>query len=130
MDTKTTEHIYSLQPILAVPDIVQTVGFYRTVLGFAVDFIYGDPPTHAAVFQGEWSCEGARIQFTHANQDHMQIPTDWLYFFVLEDIDSLFARYVVGGAKVIFAPELHLWDMRECTITDRNGYLLRFGIAI
>ena len=130
LDTPPPRHIHSLQPVLAVPDIAQTVAFYRDVLGFAVDFMYGNPPTHAAVFQGEWSCEGARIQFTHTEHNQTQPPAGWLYFFVLEDIDGLFARYVAGGAKVIATPQSQPWGMREFTIADCNGYLLRFGIVV
>ena len=129
-EKQSPRHIHSLQPVLAVPDIAQTVAFYRDVLGFAVDFMYGNPPIHAAVFQGEWSCEGARIQFTQAERNQTQLPDGWLYFFVLEDIDSLFARYVAGGAKVIATPQSQPWGMREFTITDCNGYLLRFGVAV
>ena len=45
----TRFELHGMQPVLAVPDVEQTVEFYRDKLGFHVDFVEGDPPVHARV---------------------------------------------------------------------------------
>ena len=55
---------YSVQPILAVANVQETVDYYVDQLGFTLNFLYGDPPTHGAVAWHDWSTEGAIIQLS------------------------------------------------------------------
>ena len=45
----TPFEFHGMQPVLAIPDVEETVAFYKDVLGFHVDFVHGDPPVHARV---------------------------------------------------------------------------------
>ena len=40
-------------PILFVRDVAASAAFYRDTLGFAIDFLYGEPPFYGAVSRGE-----------------------------------------------------------------------------
>ena len=49
----------SVQPQLAVSDILATVVYWQDVIGFTGKWLWGDPPVHAGVNWGE-----TQIQFT------------------------------------------------------------------
>ena len=119
--------IYALQPILNVPDVQATVAFYRDVLGFSIDFLYGDPPTHAAVSWAEWTAEGARIQFSQTDAATAPASQAALYLFAGPDVDTLYQHYRSRGVPIEREIDTHPWGMREFAVKDCNGTLLRFG---
>jgi ribosomal-protein-alanine N-acetyltransferase len=84
---------YTVQPILLVADVAATVAYYCKKLGFAVNFLYGDPPTHGAVSRGDWTTEGATIQFSQRDELGAAPRSVELYFFVGSQIDLLYAGY-------------------------------------
>ena len=126
-NTSPPDHFYGLQPILAVPDVKATVEYYRDKLGFTLDFLYGDPPTHGAVSRGEWTTECVRIQLTQASDSTANGSSGALSIFMGPDIDELCERYRANGVPIEREPATQPWGMREFAIRDCNGYLLRFG---
>ncbi len=75
-------------PVFPVRDVAASVAFYRDALGFDLDFIMGEPPTHGSVTRG-----GVGIQFTRVVGPF--VPDEypgWTYLFV-EEIDALYAEY-------------------------------------
>ena len=40
---------YGSVPVFRVEDVMVTAAYYRDVLGFEVDFVYGEPPFYAQV---------------------------------------------------------------------------------
>jgi RimJ/RimL family protein N-acetyltransferase/uncharacterized glyoxalase superfamily protein PhnB len=124
------QRCYALEPVLPVRSVAETSAFYRDVLGFAVEFLYGDPPTHAGVFLGEWTNQGARIQFSQVESDEPITHAGWLYLFVSGDIDGLYARLQANGVQIVEEIASEPWGMREFTIADCNGHQLRFGQKI
>lgn len=122
--------IYDMQPILPVHSVADTAAFYRDRLGFSIDFLLGDPPTYGCVARSEWTCDGARIQLTQVGPDAPLAQGLALYFFVGPAIDALYRRYLDQGVEVVSAPETRPWGMREFSVRDCNGYLLRFGTPV
>jgi ribosomal-protein-alanine N-acetyltransferase len=127
--TPDTRRVYALQPVLPVRNVLETAAFYRDKLGFIVEFLYGNPPTHGGVFRGEWTTQGARIQLTQ--HDGAEIPrAGWLYIFVTTDIDELYEEFRARGVHIVHEIETYAWNMREFTIEDCNRHRLRFGTPI
>jgi ribosomal-protein-alanine N-acetyltransferase len=112
-----------VEPILAVPDVQRAAEYYRDTLGFTIEFLYGMPPTHAGLARGDWTFPAARLQLT---QD--EAAPARLFFFIGANIDLLEAE--LRGKDVAFASPIEdkPWGMREFTIRDLNGCLLRFGM--
>jgi ribosomal-protein-alanine N-acetyltransferase len=83
---------YSLQPILAVPDVRATAEYYRDKLGFEIAFLFGEPTTYGAVSLNEWSATGASI---HLSQADAPPPVGGiaLYINVGPGIDALHEMY-------------------------------------
>ena len=124
-------HFYTLQPVLAVADVQATAEYYRDKLDFRIDFLYGNPPFHGAVSQGEWSTEGVKIQFSAADADTIgDRSAVALYIFVGPNINDLFRRYQAAGVDIHRRVADYPWGMREFEIKDCNGYLLRFGTPV
>ncbi len=118
---------YSIQPVLPVSDIEATLAYYQEKLGFTVDFVYGDPPSHAGVSRGEWTAHGVRIQFTLADDPSAIRPSGQLYMMVGADIEHLYNTYCANGVHIRNTLQNQPWGMREFRIEDHNGYVLRFG---
>ena len=117
---------YSLQPVLAVPDVRATAEYYRDKLGFEIAFLFGDPPTYGAVSLNEWSATGASI---HLSQVGAPPPVGAiaLYINVGPGIDALHEMYRARGVDMVGEIVQQPWGMREFAIRDCNGYVLRFG---
>lgn len=108
-----------MYPTLCVEDVRATVDFYEQRLGFDVQFLWEDPPTHAAVARGK-----VCVHFTSGVP---YVERNWLYFHV-EDLSELHESYVENGLDVS-APEAKPWGMIEFELTDLNGYKLVFGAS-
>ncbi len=121
---------YRTEPVLFVHDVQETAVFYRDKLGFHIDFLYGDPPQHGGVSRTDWSGAGAVLQLAQVPPEREIIPSGYLYIFVSHDIDDLFAAYQAAGVTIRSEPESYPWGLREFTIADNNGHLLRFGTHV
>ncbi len=125
--TGTACPFYSLQPILAVNDIEAALAYYQEKLGFTVDFIYGDPPSQAGVSRGEWTVRGVQLQFSLANDLSQIRPGSQFYLMVGVGIEQLYQDYCANGVRICTPLQKQPWGMREFSIEDPNGYVLRFG---
>ncbi len=116
-------------PILAVGNVQATAEYYRDKLGFAIEFLYGRPATHAAVARGEWTHPSARIQFSHADGvfDSRAMA---LFVSVGPGVDALCASWRAAGVEIVSDPQDKPWGMREFSIRDCNGYLLRIATPV
>lgn len=121
---------YRSEPVLLVHNVEETAVFYRDKLGFHIDFLYGEPPNHAGVSRGNWTGSGVALQLSQLPSDRTIEPSGYLYIYVGSDIDTLFAQYEAKGVTVKHKPQSYPWRMREFTIQDNNGHLLRFGTHV
>lgn len=121
---------YGIQPILAVADLQKTVAFYCEQLDFAVDFLIGDPPTYGAVAWRDWSAEGGVLQLREQTGLDRSSKDVGLFLFVGPEIDTLCETYRARGVPIVRNVASQPWGMREFTVEDCNGYLLRFGTAV
>lgn len=119
--------LFSMEPALLVHDVAATVEFYRDKLGFGIDFLYGDPPTHASVSRGEWTGNMVTIQLSQVPPEHEINPAAYLYIIMDAGLDRLCEQYRDCGVGIIEEPENQPWGLREFAIRDCNGYMLRFG---
>jgi predicted enzyme related to lactoylglutathione lyase len=110
-DTQVSQSIVLGWTVLHVDDIEKTTEHYREVLGFPIDFVFGDPPVHAA--------SATNVHFSRGKS---------LTYFLVADLDTLYENYQVSGAKIVAEPYVNSDSgMREMDVEDCNGHLLRFG---
>jgi GNAT superfamily N-acetyltransferase/catechol 2,3-dioxygenase-like lactoylglutathione lyase family enzyme len=109
------------EAIFAVDDVLETIRFYREVLGFDGQWVWGTPPTFGAVRWGQ-------VQVMFCQQPEMKGRVEGhQHMFRADDIQSLYSRHKELAAPIISEIENKPWGMREYTVRDINGYHLRFA---
>lgn len=117
----TTVKCEWLQPVLVVPNVKATVEYYREKLGFEVEFLWGDPPTHAGV-----RFDGKTIQLTEGTASLEGVR---LYLSVW-DAPKLLRQYRAAGVEIVEELDDKAWGQREFVVKDNNGLLLCIGQPI
>ena len=119
-------HFFGVLPVFLVDDIVQTVEYYRDVLGFEVDFLYGTPPAYASVSRDDAIINfsrsepsGRRNSITSAGAGN---GTD--AYIVVSDVDDVFDEIKSHGGTIVTNIVAQEYGMREFQIEDCNQYRL------
>jgi catechol 2,3-dioxygenase-like lactoylglutathione lyase family enzyme len=119
--------LHAAQPVLRVRDVEATANWYRDVLGFTIDFLWGDPIEHGRVYAVDHATRVA-IQLTAGLADGIDPrSTGWTMIHVGKGIDELYQVYRERGVVVVREIDDRPWGMRDFDITDFNGYVLRFA---
>jgi uncharacterized glyoxalase superfamily protein PhnB len=131
-EPENPKHFYGVVPVLLVDDVIATVQYYRDVLGFEIDFIYGDPPSYGSVSRDE-----AVINFSlsqppgRRNGVQTAGPGNGIdAYFIVGEVDELYAELADAGARTHALPASHEYGMREFKVEDCNGYVLTFAEEI
>jgi len=137
--TKQALSIHGVVPVIPVQDMEKALDYYRNVLGFHIDFTYGDPPNHASLSNKNKAClhltvwqrnktdrKYNRCSETPAQENQM---TGWTYLFVSK-IDKLYQYYCDQSVRIVTPLTTREWDMREFEIQDIDGNFLRFGQSV
>jgi RimJ/RimL family protein N-acetyltransferase/catechol 2,3-dioxygenase-like lactoylglutathione lyase family enzyme len=119
---------YGLHPVLQVGDIQATAAFYRDVLGFEIDFMYGEPPEYAGISRGDWTVERAQLHIAQVAAPPETAGAN-LYITVGPELDQLCEQYRQNGVDIFSEPQTFPWGRREFAIRDLNGYQIWFGTA-
>lgn len=109
-----------LHPGLAVADLRAAVAFYRTKLGFRVEFTWGDPPTMAGVALGN-----ASVHLFETGS-----PGGSSVFFTVGDADELFEFQRANGVEILVPLGDREYEMRDYRVRDLDGNQLAFGHPI
>jgi GNAT superfamily N-acetyltransferase/predicted enzyme related to lactoylglutathione lyase len=109
------------EAIFAVADVRATIDYYRNVLGFESEWLWGDPPTFGGARWG-------RIQVMFCKNDELQAKVyGHQHFFRVENAQSLYDRHKAAGADIVCDIENKPWGGLEYAVRDINGYHLRFS---
>jgi uncharacterized glyoxalase superfamily protein PhnB len=127
MDGLAKRHeIHGVQPVLPVPDLAAALDWYGRVLGFATDFVHGEPPAYARVRIGDHSW-GDPV-YLHLRLTAAPItPCGETRLHVGHDVDGLHAHAVAQGAEVIEPPADRPWGLREMVLRAPGGHLIILG---
>ena len=104
-------------PILNVKNLAASMDYYVNVLGFRVEWDWGDPPDVGSVERDDFS-----IMLVEDGQGH---PGTWLWMGV-EDADEFYEEYKVSGAKIREHPVNYPWAY-EFRVEDLDGHVIRIG---
>ncbi|HEY1749647.1 MAG TPA: glyoxalase superfamily protein [Caulobacteraceae bacterium] len=122
-----------VSPVLLVPDVFETAEYYRDVLGFTFDQIYGEPPSFVIVERG-----GIALMFRQPREGAPQpsnatitpnFPSD--VFIGVDDVAALEAELRGKGVEILNGPTYRpIWNGKELEVRDCNGRVLTFGQAM
>ncbi len=117
-------------PQLFVSDIAASCTFFTGKLGFAVAFVYGEPPFYAQVKRG-----GAQIALRHVDREvmnkiatAMKADVDMLAASIsVDELQALYSEFQTAG--VAFHQELRTepWGARTFIVRDPDGNLILFA---
>lgn len=125
-----TARLFHVEPVLMVHDVAASAHFYRDTLGFQIDFMFGEPPDHAAVSRGEWTGKIVTIQLSRVDAEREITPAGYLYIFMDTNLDKLCEQYRERGVEIVSEPTNQPWGMREFAIRDLSGHLLVFATHV
>ena len=115
------EEVSCARPIFNVHSLKASVEYYRDVLGFKVDWVYGDPPDFGSVTRGHGT-----LFLAEGGQG---TPGAWVMFFA-KDVDALHREMSAKKARIRMAPRDMPWGIREMHVSDLDGNVMRFGTGI
>ena len=108
-----------ITPQLPVADVRATQEYYRDVLGFQIAWLWED--SYGAVYNDD-----VRIYFTRTDE-----PRPSMCCCVdVDDADAVHEKFKSQGATIVSEIETKPWGMREFTIQDPDGHLLRVGQGV
>jgi catechol 2,3-dioxygenase-like lactoylglutathione lyase family enzyme len=108
-------------PVFVVQDVPASVAHYRDVLGFRVEFTYGEPTFYAGVER-----DRVLIHLQAAAQTKRVPGQSALYVFVT-GVDALYDELKGRGARVGDPPKDYPYGMRDFDLLDPDGNHLSFG---
>jgi catechol 2,3-dioxygenase-like lactoylglutathione lyase family enzyme len=117
-------------PQLFVSNIAASCTFFTGKLGFAVEFVYGEPPFYAQVKRG-----GAQIALRHVDRDvmdqiavAMKADVDMLAASIsVDDVQALYAEFQAAHAAFHQDLRTEEWGARTFIVRDPDGNLLLFA---
>lgn len=120
----------SIEPQLFVTDVRTSCDFYTEKLGFAVAFVYGDPPFYAQVFR-----DHARINLRHVDQpvfagDIRQregLLSATITVATAKEIKELFLNFQTAGVPFQHTLKKEPWGARTFVVSDPDENLLLFA---
>jgi catechol 2,3-dioxygenase-like lactoylglutathione lyase family enzyme len=126
-DSAAQPEILGAHPQIFVTDMKRAIHFYRDQLGFAVGYLYGEPPYYGLVVRG-----AAALNLRHVDQ----LPLD----ATLRDREDLLAAtIIVRNAKELFVSfkeagiPFHQsyreqpWGAHDFIVSDPDGNLIHFA---
>jgi catechol 2,3-dioxygenase-like lactoylglutathione lyase family enzyme len=120
----------STQAQLFVADIQASCAFYTDKLGFAVAFVYGDPP-----FYGQVTRDHARLNLRAVDEpvfagdirEREQLLSATLTVATRAEIEQLFLSYQSVGVPFQQSLKEESWGARTFVVRDPDGNLVLFA---
>ncbi|HEY5061738.1 MAG TPA: VOC family protein [Gemmatimonadaceae bacterium] len=115
------------EPQLFVADIAAACEFYTRKLGFAVAFVYGEPP-----FYGQVVRDGARLNLRCLaepaidpelrDREHLLSAS-----ITLDDAEPLFREFQAAGVTFLQELKTEPWGARTFVVGDPDGNRILFA---
>ena len=120
----------SVAPHLFVKNIEASCAFFKSKLGFAVDFIYGDPP-----FYGQVSRDNARLALRSMDEpvfagdirEREDLVSASITVASVEEIQQLFLMFQDAGVPFHQKLKQEPWGAKTFIVKDPDGNLLLFA---
>ncbi len=116
-------------PVFIVEDPKKTAEYYRDKLGFRVCGVHGEPALYAIVDRGS----GRGFHFKRTDPPASKRPYRgrddyaWDAYIEVQGVDALHEELKGRGARILRAPEVAEYGMKEFDVEDCNGYVLCFA---
>ena len=109
-------------PILSVTRIEDALEYYEQVLGFRIEWKWGDPPHLASVCR-----DHVEVNLSQSSEANARISK---VYFQMSGVDAFYRRLGEAGAKMSVPLGDRAYGMRDFRLVDPSGNELSFGEAI
>jgi predicted lactoylglutathione lyase len=115
---------------LYVRDLKASTDFFTTKLGFAIDFIYGDPP-----FYGQVSRDNAKLALRSMDESFFAedirqregLLSASITVASTDEIKQLFLSYQRAGTPLAQSLRTEPWQAKTFIVKDPDGNLILFA---
>jgi catechol 2,3-dioxygenase-like lactoylglutathione lyase family enzyme len=114
-------------PVVLVSDVRAAAEFYRDRLGFAIDFLHGNPPFYSSVSRDE-AC--IHLRFVHQpvfDADLREREQVISAFVAVANVKGLFTEYETRGASFVHRLKKEPWGQSSFIVRDPDGNCLCFA---
>ncbi len=112
-------------PFLPVRNLEETILFYKEKLGFHSEWFWGEPATDAGIGR-----DGLNLLFVK-NETYVDILNTKERRFEIclfvSNVDEIYKELRQLDVQIISELKNEPWNVREFSIIDCNGYILRIG---
>ncbi len=115
---------------LFVSDIGAACDFFTTKLGFAIDFVYGDPPFYGRVRRDKARLALRRVcepVFVGDVREREHLLSAAIEVDTATEIKQLFLDYQAAGVRFHLPLTKEPWGARNFIVTDPDGNLILFA---
>jgi hypothetical protein len=112
---------WKIAPHIPVADVVKTVDWYKRNLDFSDEWYWGNPVTDGGCRRDE-----LRVLFGRCPQP-LHAPKEMSLVFFVSNVESVYEEMQQKNLKIIDPLKQHDYGIKEFSIKDVNGYLLRFA---
>jgi uncharacterized glyoxalase superfamily protein PhnB len=112
--------LWAAVPVLSVDDLVAALDYYRRVLGFGQNWIWGDPPELASVCRD-------RIELNLAQRGKLGPAGASQVYLQLIGIDAIWDELTRAGATIETPIADRVYGMRDFSVRDESGNRIDFG---
>jgi uncharacterized glyoxalase superfamily protein PhnB len=114
-------------PVILVANVEVSAEFFRSTLGFSIDFLHGQPP-----FYGSVSRDGASLHLKFVHDPVLAVgPQDQrgfiCAFIEVQNVKALYTEYVGTGATFYQKLTKQAWGGRDFIVRDPDGNALCFA---
>lgn len=122
-DSHPNEMLIGSAAVFAVKDVAASLAHYRDILGFSVDFVWGDPPTYACLCR-----DAVALHLVADAIAGRPVGQGQLSIFV-RDVDAIRAELAGKGARIVKPPRDYDYGMRDFDLVDPDGNRIVYGMA-
>jgi len=123
--------LLAVAPLFFVADVAKAAAYYRDVLGFGLERIWGVPPCFCMPHR-----DGLTVMLSEVDDKARIRPNgadgcSWDAYVWVRDADALFAAFKAAGALIVHAPvDRNDYGNREFAVRDLDGYIIAFAHGI
>jgi uncharacterized glyoxalase superfamily protein PhnB len=123
--------LLGIAPLFFVADVTKAAAYYRDVLGFTFDKIWGEQPHFCMPNRDGLTVMLSEVDDKTRIQPNGSDGYSWDAYVWVRDADALFAAFSANGATIVYAPEdRDYYGNREFAVRDLDGYVIAFAHSI
>lgn len=127
-DARNERRLVEIAPQFFVADITRAANYYRDVLGFRIERLWGEPPCFCIPYR-----DGATLMLSQTADLSRIRPNgsdgcSWDAYIWVKDADALYAELAAAGAQIVHLPVYRKeYGNQEFAVRDPDGYIIGFG---